>query len=311
MIYEVLNAAKNNGQHIIAACHEMPFTVITKANLASGKKNADRSMNGTSLVGCHCNRLGSVNERSIYWLSRLLEYFEVKLMIGGHKHTYACTNPVREFYFYEDGAKNSLIDGPMEMESTLEHDNLVSWKATLGKTTAGALEVYQYNAEGADTTDTFDTTKFPIMDAGNADLGVSINSGTLWPYYGVENDEHFKVVYFMCQATGFKLKSNKELPSNQQKFSYVIPKTDNSGAADSPNDNQLKPMFSEVVLNRGNYTIYLRRIEEITNGTKLFSQQAFSTKPAKFMYLKGNESDGTEDAMFGHWVNDKTPLIEL
>ena len=311
MIYEVLNGAKTNGQHIIAACHEMPFTVVTNANLKTGKKDADRSMNGTSLVGCHCNRLGSVNEKSIYWLSRLLEYFQVKLMIGGHKHTYACTNPLREFYFYDGGAKNSLIDGPMTMESTLEHDNQVSWKVTLAKTAAGALEVYQYGAE-SDITDTFDTTKFPIMEVENGvDLGVSINSGTLWPYYGVQNDEYPKVTYLMCQATGFKLKSNKELPSSQQKFSYVIPKTDNSGTADSPNDNQLKPMFVEVVLNRGNFTAYLRRIEEITNGTKLFSQQAFSTKPAKFMYLKGNESDGTNEAMFGHWVNEKTALVEL
>ena len=311
MIYEILDAAKTNGQHIIAACHEMPFTVVTNANLADGKKGDDRSMNGQSLVGCHCNRLGSVNERSIYWLSRLLEHFQVKLMIGGHKHTYACTNPLREFYFYDGGTKNSLIDGPMEMESTLEHDNLVTWTATLGKTVAGALEVYQYGAE-SETTAEFNTTKFPIMEVGTGvDLGVSINSKTLWPYYGVREDEYPKVTYFMCQATGFKLKSNKELPSSQQKFSYVIPKTDNSGTADSPNDNQLKPMFSEISLNKGTYTIYLRRIEEITSGTKLFSQQAFSTNPAKFMYLKGNETDGENDTMFGHWVNDKTPLLEI
>ena len=311
MIYEVLDGARTKGQHIIAACHEMPFTVVTNANLASGKKAADRSMNGTSLVGCHCNRLGSVNERSIYWLSRLLEYFQVKLMIGGHKHTYACTNPLREFYFYDGGTKNSLVDGPMEMENTLENDNLVTWKATLGKTVTGALEVYQLGEE-AEIEEEFDTTKFPIMEVDtNTDLGVSVNSGTLWPYYGVREDSYPKVTYLMCQATGFKLKSNKELPSSQQKFSYVIPKTDNSGSADSPNDNQLKPMFTEIVLNENNYTVYLRRIEEITNGTKLFSQQAFSTKPAKFMYLKGNETDGENEAMFGHWVNEKTPLIEL
>ena len=311
MIYQILDQARTNGQHIIAACHEMPFTVVTNANLKSGKKDADRSMNGTSLVGCHCNRLGSANEKSIYWLSRLLEYFQVKLMIGGHKHTYACTNPLREFYLYDGGTKNSLQDGPMTMESTLEHDDQVTWKATLGKTFAGALEVYEYGAT-SDTQEQFDTTKFPIMEVGDSvDLGVSVNSGTLWPYYGVRGDSYPKVTYLMCQATGFKLKSNKELPSSQQKFSYVIPKTDNSGTADSPNDNQLKPMFTEIVLSGNTYTAYLRRIEEITNGTKLFSQQAFSTKPAKFMYLKGNESDGTNEAMFGHWVNEKTPLIVL
>lgn len=468
MIYEVLLGARRNNQFIIAACHEMPFTVVTNANLAQGKKGDDRSMNGSSLVGCHCNRLGPAAERSIYWLSRLLENFEVKLMIGGHKHTYACTNKLREFYYYEDGAKNSLQDGPMVMEPTLEHDNLVSWSATLGKVTDGSVTSWTLEAAAtAAETAVFNTTKFPIMEvAAGVDEGVCINSGTLWPCYGLhstdrdestgvfdyihdeeswnesfqngglhdyynrypDNDRYntqenrpaletdkidgewpeycvqswdgaigadgakypwivlklpvsfrgtiklsyegkedaypwgegisnfsygyadvsipevfgnefllqsgettFDVskfsatlipsdyagtTYMMCQATGFKLKSNKELPSSQQKFSYVIPHTDNSGSSDAPNDNQLKPMFVEVVLDGDSYDVYIARIEEITNGTKLFSQQAFSTKPAKFMYLKGNEAEplgdnNFDDPMYGHWVNNKVTLVEL
>jgi hypothetical protein len=155
-----------------------------------------------------------------------------------------------------------------------------------------------------------------ITPSGNSN-GVTINSGIIWPYYGVSEDSYPKVVYMMCQATGFKLKSNKELPSNQQKFSYVIPRTDNSGDSDSPNDNQLQPMFAEVHLSGENYTIYLTRIEEIQKipkdktTPKVLSQQDFSTKPIKLMYLKGNESDGTHDAMFGHWVENKVALIEL
>lgn len=321
MIYQILDEAHTNGQNIIAACHEMPFTVVTNANLNESKRNADRSMNGNSLVGCHCNRLGKDNEKSIYWLSRLLENFEVKLMLGGHKHTYACTNKLREFYFYDNGTKNSLQDGPMTMTSTLEHDDQVTWTASLAQVNTGSVSSWTLDAvlPGA-TTSTFNTTKFPIMVVPNdVAEGVIINSDTLWPRYGIHSAAagYTGTTYMMCQATGFKLKSNKELPSSQQKFSYVIPKTTHSGSSDTPSDNQLQPMFTETVLDGDNYTIYLVKIEEIQKvpsgktTPKTLSQQDFSTEPIKLMYLKGNESDGENDAMFGHWVDSKTALIEL
>ena len=309
MIYQILEGAGN--RHIIAACHEMPFTVVTGANLKTAKSNADRSMNGDSLVGCHCNREGKFNEKSIYWLSRLLENFNVKLMIGGHKHTYACTNPLREFYFYDGGAKNSLTDGPMTMEPTLEHDDQVSWTATLGLVTSGAQKVYKLGAE-SETTVEIHTTKFPItIVPDETPEGVILNTDTWWPCYGLHADSYSKVVYSMCQATGFKLKSNKELPSDQQKFSYVIPQTTVGDESDTPNDNQLKPMFVEVVLDNSTYSVYLMRIEEITNGTKLFSQDAYSTKAAYFMYLKHEKESEDLDILYGHWIREKESLIEI
>lgn len=316
MIYQILSGAGN--RHIIAACHEMPFTVVTGANLLTGDKGgkagADRSMNGASLVGCHCNREGSLNEKSIYWLSRLLENFGVKLMIGGHKHTYAITNPLREFYFYDGGTKNSLQDGPMTMESTLEHDDQVSWTASVGLVTDGAQKIYQYGVE-SETKVVINTTKFPIMIVPNeTPEGVILNSDTWLPCYGLHSDSYTKVVYSMCQATGFKLKSNKELPSDQQKFSYAIPKTTvgtGPDAADTPHDNQLKPMFVELVLENSTYSVYLMRIEEITNGTKLFSQDAFSKNSAYFMYLKHEKESEELDILYGHWVNNKVALIEI
>ena len=56
----------------------------------------------------------------------------------------------------------------------------------------------------------------------------------------------------MCQATGYKLKSNKELPSAFQVFSKLIPMTKNEVTnsngtltfKDTVNGNQLYPMYS-------------------------------------------------------------------
>ena len=130
MIYRMLDGADN--KNIIAVCHEMPFTVITKDGLnptsAAVVKNY-RSLSGssaTSLIGSHTNQINGNDRVAMHWLSRLLEAFNVKLCLGGHKHTYACTFPICEYYYYANGAKNSLTDGKMAMSETLENELEVS-----------------------------------------------------------------------------------------------------------------------------------------------------------------------------------------
>jgi hypothetical protein len=123
LLYGMLNKIKD--QKIIVACHEMPFTVITSANLASNTINNyrsyDASSNAMGLVGSHLNQITENEQgKGIYWFSRLLEYFGVKLCIGGHKHTYACTYPLRENYVGMD------VKTPMTMNPTLENDN-ITW----------------------------------------------------------------------------------------------------------------------------------------------------------------------------------------
>lgn len=316
MIYSMLNTQKDT----IVACHEMPFTVVTNANLkiegSTSPQEIDRSLNGSNngaLVGCHCNRLSNLDVKGIYWLSRLLEYSGIKLCIGGHKHTYACTNPVREFYYYDDNGttKNSVQHGKMTMGSTLENDSAI-WETNLNATDNTGLN---YTIGGSGSPLKFNTTKFPIMVDTNSGVNMP-DSSIYFPYYGVSEfpgaaGDKNGVVYFMCQATGYKLKSNKELPSNNQRFSYVIPKTNN--VTEKPSSNQLFPMFSEIELN-GNksYTIYLYRIRNIMISGGKFSQTEYSTEPTSYNWLKGNEQEGSEDKIYGNWgYNVKTALITI
>ena len=314
MIYDFFNGTSQN-QHAIAVMHEMPFTVITNSNLKIGTENVDRSLNGTNegaLVGSHTNRLGKQDTHALYWFSRLLEHFEVKLCIGGHKHTYACTNRLREFYLYEDNgvSKNSLQDGKMTMERTLENDT-AKWTATLYYNSEGRYQLDPItNAE----TKIVNTTKFPIML--NDDDGSLFSIGEFYPYYGDSTSGDEGVTYFMCQATGYKLKSNKELPSNSQLFSYVIPKTIiQPGKADKPSENQLDPMFSTIILNQNTYQIFLRKIMnifKISSGTHLlFSQLAYSNEPMVYKYLVHEEdmSETNPNIIYGKWVDEKQSLI--
>jgi len=148
----------------------------------------------------------------------------------------------------------------------------------------------------------------------SATSGVTKSGEKTFPFYGASSSEFNRgtgVVYFMCQATGFKLKSNKELPSPDQKFSYVIPKTNVTSSGDKPSGNQQRPMFAEVKLNGNNsYTIYLYRIENIMAGNNLYTQWQHSLNPASYKYLQGNVNGG-EGIEYGSWVTNKTPLIEI
>lgn len=298
MVYNMLSTA--GGKYCISVCHEMPFTVVTKANLLNSKKNEYRSLNGSSLVGSHMNQMNANDKIATHWFSRLLEYFGVKLCIGGHKHTYACTFPLCEYYFYDNGTKNSKDDGPMTMSSTLELDNNVSW-----------------------INDNINLSKFPLADQSTVSAygvetdGIETENGHFSPITlinGLSSNPMYKpVVYFMCQATGYKLKSNKELPSNYQHFSRIIPLTGSKSNKwnpeqfdDSPDGNQQRPMFAIINLNNNNYSIKLVRIENILNSKNGFTQQSNSQGNPVYKYAV---DAGT--SRFCTWSTTEQSLITI
>ena len=124
------------------------------------------------------------------------------------------------------------------------------------------------------TQDTVTSPKrfYPMIDAKSTDL----------------NHRNF-VIYLMCQATGYKLTSNKELPSEYQKFSMVIPKSniDNTGA-DKPSGDQQIPMFAIIDLcGENKYNVQFGRIINISsvNNKMTFTQLAYGKNDAEIEYL--------------------------
>ena len=104
----------------------------------------------------------------------------------------------------------------------------------------------------------------------------------------------------MCQATGYKLKSNKELPCAYQVFSKLIPMTKNevtiSGEKitfkDTVNGNQLYPMYSvlEFEHNKENIiaiNVKMCRVAGIfkADGKDSFTQTSYGTKAPSIQYL--------------------------
>lgn len=291
MIWRIFNDAKTKNKPVIATMHELPFTVITNESLLNTAKKVNRSLsNSGALVGSHLNMI-SKNEvsaetktpKGLYWFSRLLEYFGVKLCIGGHKHTYTCSYPVRENYVYGEGSKNSSKTKPMDMPETLEND------------TANFIS-------GSE-----DLSKFPLVKRSALPPR---NDEGFYPYTPTP-DLTGGVVYFMCQATGYKLTSNKELPSQNQSYTWILPKTttkfnsSNNTYSDKPSAEQKYPMFSIVEVNSGSYSVKLARITNIMVGG-VFDQYTFSTGKMGLQWLIKNPENN-----FGKWTDSEGALTTL
>ena len=275
MVYHMLDTSK----HCIAACHEMPFTVITNDSISSGQEGTSRSLStANALVGSHTNQISNADTgQGTYWLSRLLEYKRCKLMLGGHKHTYACTYPLREYFLFGENKNSKDNYDEYEMEETLENDN-VTW-----------------------TQDGKNLTKFPLTkreDAGSASTG-------FYPYTPVPNLEG-GVTYFMCQATGYKLTSNKELPSANQKFSLAVPQTTNSGGSDKASNEQKYPMFGIISLDGSTYNIELARVANIFNSSFKFAQNTYSTDDMKLQYFIQVPENN-----YGRWQDTEATMLSI
>ena len=300
-IYETMYAWLKSNQDtnnkpirkVVVAMHEMPFTVITNTSLKNGNASQlpctrNHPTNGNRL-GSNINQLSQVEDRGIYWCSRLLEYFNCKLVIGGHKHTYALSYPIKEKYTWNGtDSKNQIKPmGPnLSDEAGVNPTNLVSWDIDLND----ATERTSYNIGDVDyTTIKLNSTKTPyIPESLYNNYGKNnVRSGLFrccTPLTVKNNDKYDGFVsYSMCQATGYKLKSNKELPSAAQVFSKIIPMTINDDPAgkgkDDASPEQLYPMYSVLEFNKdcSELTVTMNRITGIfkTNGEDKFSQSDY------------------------------------
>ena len=354
-IYSWLKANEDNDKKkVVFACHEIPFTVITQASLSnSDKKTMEYTRNypngSTSLLGSHMNQLNADENRGTYWVSRLLEHFGCKLCIGGHKHTYALSYPIKENYQWKNSGNdyNSLTN-PKPMGATLEDEcgenpvNDISWVVTTKYVDANNNP---YNISSSLSGDVnISSTKLPYIPKS---LYESI--GRYKFGFNTEGDEYIKNTYYyrccspidttdnskfdgfvnysMCQATGYKLKSNKELPCAYQVFSKLIPMTKNeitvSGDKrtfkDTVNGNQLYPMYSILEFETGRdgninaINVKMCRVAGIfeEDGKDSFTQISFGKREPSIQYLVEVNDNNVEiiNEKLGYVGEDKKNAI--
>ena len=307
---------ENSKKKIVVAMHEMPFTVITNASLSNSNNTYLPSTRnfplGTkSRVGSNVNQLNLNENRGTFWCSRLLEYFGCKIVIGGHKHTYALSYPIKERYTWtHEGTTHThesgdIIDGKYDikpMKETLADEAgenpeyNVSWSLELNE--ANRTEFYIRSS--VESTTTLSTTKTPYIPSElYKEYGESVSEIQRFERFRCctpididkEKNPNYDgfITYSMCQATGYKLKSNKELPSKAQVFSKIIPMTTHGTSSDSPSAEQLYPMYSVLKFGNNNseLNVEMARITGIfaTNGTDTFNQSKYGKGPMKSQYL--------------------------
>lgn len=152
----------------IVYMHENPFTIVTWQYMSGSSERA----------GSHLNTLDS---RGLYRFSRLFKKYGIRLVMGGHKHTYAFTKPIYD-------APAGYIKSDHTIDSTVDLMNTIDAPSS----------------------------RVPVIQITN-------------PSYIPSSDDNARYelvtkidapVYVTSQATGYKLVSNKELPSGND---YTIP----------------------------------------------------------------------------------------
>ena len=317
-IYDRLFAIMNNftGKQFVTMCHEMPFTVITKANIkkATDVLIAQRSASGTSLVGSHLNSITADDTGfGFNWFSRLLEYFAVKgktkLCIGGHKHTYAMSFPIRENYVYTEGnVEKDSKDGPMTMSATLnnELEKTVKWVKKLRYNEDKCI----YDGVGEENVN---TSKLPYIPKEVYSMNMNetttiataskaMNGFLPYQYLNTLNTTN-AITYLMCQATGYKYSSNKELPAYTQAFSELIPQTTEK---EKPSETQKYPMFIDIRFEDTTISYKLIMVDNIFGNKQLFTQKIYGTAPSVLKYMKIQAN-----SLYGKWLNTDTDLKKL
>ena len=175
------------------------------------------------------------------------------------------------------------------------------------------------NEDGGNTYHTSKLPYTPYKCSGDSETGSITVSGQV--LYNIFTPARYVsgltggVTYLMCQATGYKLTSNKELPTNYQLFSNVIPKTSvKSDGSDGPDGNQKRPMFIIVDMNGNNYTAQLIRINGILNNDAGFTQISNTPKGSVPSFEWATIPPVVSDVASGRyatWSSTKNNLISI
>lgn len=185
------NSNPTNCGKCIVYMHEMPFTIITHATVI-----------GTS------GRVGSKLNTAYgkYRWSRLFKKYGIRLVMGGHKHTYSITKPV--------------YDAP---EEYITSSNTINTSVDLmGEVSADASMKPVVQVQRSENKPKSNMVRYEVVD--------KITAPT----------------YVMCQATGYKLVSNQEIPcrgSDNIKWLLFYFSGNESGEKDTANGYQYYPTY--------------------------------------------------------------------
>lgn len=229
----------------IAYCHEMPFTILTTSTTLSTAVLGELDRKGSNM---------NINtpDGQGYWFSEFCQTHNIRLVLGGHKHTQATSYPLLENVLYEGNIRTVKSYHPIICvdETTIGNFD--------GSTDLVSVGDYKYPDRWVERSE----------DAsGNVSYNVSVNytgQSRLCTFEFIKNldaDTTVPVVYAMSQATGYKHTSNKELPAPNIPWLKNYYPTSSSSA----NEGQKYPFFTVWSVNENKIEGQVRKIEGAFN----------------------------------------------
>ena len=226
-MYKWLEKDYDSSRNNIAYMHELPFCIVV-GNTSTGIATARTIANGSKLNNSFVDGIGKTpgatdNTASFVGGCSFSEFFQthnIKLCLGGHKHTYSLSYPTKENISNSDGTRE------------VDYNN-------------------------------------PIVDRSG-------NNG---------------VTYAMCQATGYKLVSNKELPGSGIAW---LRKYFPMKAGGSASTSQYYPMYNLFTVSNNSVNIQSYAVYNIysENGTKVTNFNINSQYP-EFLTKNSTPIDNT------------------
>lgn len=224
----------------IVYCHEMPYTIVTHATMTADR---NKGRGGSKLNDAYTDGYK-------YDFSRLFKQYGIRLVMGGHKHTYSMTMPI---YDAPEGYINNVTHTPAAGAS-------LSGEITAEASMQPVIQVLT-DAEMLDPTFTFGGVTYTNA---RYEKVAKINAPT----------------YVMCQATGYKLVSNQEIPCRSTDNpiwlkSYFGGLAKNT-TADNANASQYYPTYIHYVLSGTEIKIYSYQVTNIYVGHDIATNKAGS-----------------------------------
>lgn len=232
----------------IAYCHEMPFTIITQ-NVINNFFWEDVENSGIERSGSRINTNVPVDMK--YWFSQFCQNNGIRLVLGGHKHTYSCSWPIKE------NGTGSSVKSMRPIIQVTETD----------LTTTFESEAELYTESGGD----LDGCKYPSKWRDDE------NYKTMKHLCTFEKVESITApIYAMCQATGYKHTSNKELPAPKipwlrYYFPATVKSTSQTNVTATVNAGQKYPFYIIWEVSEGQITGTAKKLNNIFNSSGKFN----------------------------------------
>ena len=186
--------------------------------------------------------MNTLNSNGLYRFSRLFKKYGIRLVFGGHKHTYTLSKPIYDAPQGYIGNDNKVVPG-VDLMGTV--DNALS--------------------------------RIPVIQVLRDEDVIARHVTEGHARYEVV-DEITAPTYVMCQATGYKLVSNKEQPSGNQ---YIIPwllsyfKAASNATEPTENRKQHYPMYIVYNVTPSGITVTAKQVHGIWNVNEVSNKASY------------------------------------